>query len=397
MLSAQSRPVVEATLPVIGANIPEITPLFYKTMFGNHPELLDGMFSRANQKNGAQPQALAGSIAKFASWLLEHPDSLPEELLARIAHKHTSLNVREDQYQIVHDNLFAAIVEVLGDAVTPEVAAAWDEVYWLMADALIKMEKGLYAALPEDTGYTVWKVASVSSDTESVKTFELVPTGSEPVAPGKPGHYVSIRMKTKDGLLQPRQFSLSCDPASTEHRIITVKRDDAGEISPVMFETLAEGSTLEVSPPFGLNALPDDDGRPLVFVTAGIGVTVASGALCALKHAGDQRDITVVHADRSEATMARKAQVEGAVEALPNARLELFLREGAGEGHHTEKISLKDLGVAENAHVFLCGPQPFMQAMRGQAIELGVNPADIHYDAFGPDLWMADPGTPAGA
>jgi len=26
-----------------------------------------------------------------------------------------------------------AIGEVLGDAVTPDVAAAWDEVYWLMA------------------------------------------------------------------------------------------------------------------------------------------------------------------------------------------------------------------------------------------------------------------------
>lgn len=30
-----------------------------------------------------------------------------------------------------------AIVDVLGDAATPEVAAAWDEVYWLMANMLI--------------------------------------------------------------------------------------------------------------------------------------------------------------------------------------------------------------------------------------------------------------------
>ena len=28
----------------------------------------------------------------------------------------------------------------------PEVAAAWDEVYWLMANALINQERGLYSA-----------------------------------------------------------------------------------------------------------------------------------------------------------------------------------------------------------------------------------------------------------
>jgi ferredoxin-NADP reductase len=35
---------------------------------------------------------------------------------------------------------------VLGDAVTPEVAAAWDEVYWLFATQLVAEEARLYAA-----------------------------------------------------------------------------------------------------------------------------------------------------------------------------------------------------------------------------------------------------------
>ena len=50
-----------------------------------------------------------------------------------------------------------AIVDVLGDAVTAEVAAAWDEVYWLMANALINQERGLYSARgvrPETSGAT---------------------------------------------------------------------------------------------------------------------------------------------------------------------------------------------------------------------------------------------------
>jgi len=43
----------------------------------------------------------------------------PKAVLTRIAHKHASLGITEDQYPIVHEHLLAAIVEVLGDAVTP--------------------------------------------------------------------------------------------------------------------------------------------------------------------------------------------------------------------------------------------------------------------------------------
>ena len=38
-----------------------------------------------------------------------------------------------------------AIVDVLGDALTSQAAAAWDEVYRLMAKALINQERGLYS------------------------------------------------------------------------------------------------------------------------------------------------------------------------------------------------------------------------------------------------------------
>ena len=138
MLSDRNRPVIEATLPVVGEHIGEIAQRFYKHMFAEHPELLDGLFNRGNQARGEQQQALAGSVAAFASTLVATPPHEPQNLLSRIAHKHASLGISADQYQLVHDNLMWAIVDVLGDAVTPEVAAAWDEVYWLMANALIK-------------------------------------------------------------------------------------------------------------------------------------------------------------------------------------------------------------------------------------------------------------------
>lgn len=129
MLSEKSRPVIEATLPLVAERISHITPVFYQRMFAAHPELLDGVFNRANQSSGEQPQALAGSIGVFATYLIQNPDALPERMLARIAHRHTSLGITADQYQIVYDNLFSAIADDLAEVITPEIAEAWTEVY----------------------------------------------------------------------------------------------------------------------------------------------------------------------------------------------------------------------------------------------------------------------------
>ena len=142
MLSDRSRPVIEATLPVVADHIEEIASRFYTHLFGAHPELFDGVFNRGNQAERSQQMALAGSVAVFASALVKTPEQVPEHLLSRIAHKHASLGIAPPLYDVVHEHLFWAIVDVLGDAVTPEVAAAWDEVYWLMAWALINQERG---------------------------------------------------------------------------------------------------------------------------------------------------------------------------------------------------------------------------------------------------------------
>ena len=121
MLSDRSRPVIEATLPLVAENIQAIAGRFYEHMFAARPELLDGIFNRGNQAEGTQQVALAGSVAAFASGLVQDPEQVPEHLLARVAHKHASLGIRPDQYAVVHDHLFWAIADVLGEAVTPRL------------------------------------------------------------------------------------------------------------------------------------------------------------------------------------------------------------------------------------------------------------------------------------
>ena len=56
-------------------------------------------------------------------------------------------------------------------------------------------------------------------------------------------------------------------------------------------------------------------------------------------------------------------------------------------------MDLDDVKLPDGAGYYLCGPLPFMQAVRSSLIERGVAPQDIQYEVFGPDLWQADLAT----
>ncbi|WP_320781785.1 globin domain-containing protein [Streptomyces sp. CRN 30] len=400
MLSEQSAPVIRATLPAVGAAIQDITRLFYRKLFAAHPELLRDLFNRGNQANGEQQQALAGSIAAFAGMLLEHPDTRPDSMLSRIAHKHVSLGITADQYKIVHKHLFEAIVEVLGDAVTPEVAAAWDEVYWLMANALTAVEARLYqeAGLPAGDVQRSMEIVTRTEETPDSVSFLLRPADGSPVRPFRPGQYVSVQVTLPDGARQIRQYSLSSAPGRPEWRI-TVKRVAAtggpdGEVSSWLHAGAREGDVLTVSAPFGDLALEQGDG-PLLLVSAGIGVTPMVGMLDHLAATGSTRPVTVVHADRGPADHAHREEQRALVEALPDGRLHLFYEElgdGAPESASAGRADLAAVDLPEGLTVYLCGPVPFMRAVRGDLLRRGVPAEYVHYEVFGPDLWLGEQG-----
>jgi nitric oxide dioxygenase len=394
MLSEQSAATVRGTLPAVGAAIGEIADRFYDRLFAAHPELLRDLFNRGNQASGTQRRALAGSIAAFATHLIERPDERPDVLLNRIAHKHASLGIAPEQYATVREHLFAAIAEVLGDAVTPEVAAAWDEVYWLMANALIAIERRLHAQHGDARGgWRVWEVVERVEETADVATFRLRPADGGPLPDFRAGQYVSVRVELPDGAHQIRQYSLSSAPGSPV-RQIGVKRVHSeasgpdGEVSNHLHTRVRVGSTIELSAPYGDLVLDDTD-APVLLASAGIGVTPVIAMLEQLALTGHRAPVTVVHADRSPADHALRSDHEAYAAKLADAAVHFWYEQDAEGAGHPGRADLSSVAVAPGTRAYLCGPLPFMRAVRGQLIDKGVAPADIHYEVFGPDLWLA--------
>lgn len=399
MLSEQSAPVIRATLPVVGAAVEDITELFYRNLFEAHPELLTDLFNRGNQANGEQRRALAGAVAGFAAALAHNPGTPPAAMLSRIAHKHVSLGISAEQYKIVHRHLFAAIGEVLGEAVTPEVAAAWDEVYWLMAESLIALETGLYrkAGVADGEVWQSMEIVERLEQTQDAITLVLRRPDGRPAGAFRPGQYISVQVALPDGARQIRQYSLSAAPGREDWRI-TVKRvpaeaaSPAGEVSAHLHTHARPGDVLTVSVPGGDLVLDDGDG-PVLLASAGIGVTPMLAMLDHLAETGSARAVTVLHADRTPADHAHEADHRRLAAALPSVDLRLWYEDapdGLPEGAVLGRADLAAIDLPDGLTAYLCGPLPFMRAVRSGLIERGVPADSIHYEVFGPDLWLGN-------
>jgi nitric oxide dioxygenase len=133
-----------------------------------------------------------------------------------------------------------------------------------------------------------------------------------------------------------------------------------------------------------------------VFASAGIGITPMAGMLSHLANARSHLPITLLHADVDEASFALRQQVLDDVAKLPGASAHVWYEHPADQQGtppvdvHAGIMNLDDVKLPDDAEYYLCGPLPFMQAIRSALIDRGVSPRDIQYEVFGPDLWQAD-------
>lgn len=149
-----------------------------------------------------------------------------------------------------------------------------------------------------------------------------------------------------------------------------------------------------MSLPFG-DVVLDDSGRPAVFVSAGIGITPMAGMLSTLAAAGSHLPVRVLHADLDESLSPSASRFVTDVRALPDAAMYAWYERGATDtlslvGVFAGLMDLNQVDLPATAIYYLCGPLPFMQAVRSALIERDVAPRDIQYEVFGPDLWQAD-------
>ncbi|MBV7504711.1 NO-inducible flavohemoprotein [Bacillus sp. sid0103] len=398
MLDQQTINIIKSTVPVLEKHGEAITTRFYQLMFGNHPELLN-IFNHANQKQGRQQKALAGTVYAAAMYIDNLGAILP--VVKQIAQKHRSLGILPEHYPIVGKHLLLAIKDVLGDAATDEIINAWEEAYNVIADVFISVEAELYDETENQqggwSGFRNFIVDRKVVESDVITSFYLKPEDKKAIAHFTPGQYISIKLEIAgEKFTHIRQYSLSDAPGKDYYRI-SVKREAGtenpdGMVSNFLHDNVNQGDILKVSAPAGDFVLDTEKNTPVVLLSGGVGLTPMMSMLKTIAEVKPERKVTFIHAAANGNVHALREEVDE-VTILENVNSYFFYDSPTEEDRVNNRFDvegyvtrdwLKEKIDTKDADFYFCGPVPFMKAINRSLKELDVKADRIHFEFFGP-------------
>lgn len=188
-----------------------------------------------------------------------------------------------------------------------------------------------------------------------------------------------------------RTYSLSNGPDDRRYRI-SVKRESLGAVSRHLHDSLAVGAILSARAPAGDFVL-DHGRRPVVLVSAGIGVTPMVSMLHALAESPEARPVWFVHGarDGEHHALAKEVRTLAASSEFVRTHVsfsrplpeDLECRDFDAQGRVNAAL-LESLLPDLDAEFYLCGPIAFMADLQSELEGLGVSSDQIHSESFGP-------------
>lgn len=393
--------VIAQTLPFLEQYGESITKAFYRNMLAAHPEL-KSVFNMTNQQNGHQAKVLAGALYAYGA-TLNNLDALGP-MLELICHKHASLQITADQYDIVGLYLIKAMKEVLGDDFTPNVQDAWTSAYGQLASLMIQKESSLYGQHEEWKDWRDFRIVTIFRESEEISSFYLFPVDSKPLPTFVPGQYVSVRVYVPEmGYMQARQYSMSDIPSSKYYRISVKKergqRFAPGVLSNALHDIDAPGEIVQVSHPGGdflLNSIRER--TPIVLIAGGVGITPLLSMLKFLTSTGStvQRPVHLIYATRTTAARAFFKEIIEASRSDATARVTFFVEfpeasdKAGSDYHHLGRIDLQRLDAHRDLFLsdplteyYICGPSPFLKMVKNSLLNKRVKSSKIRMEVFG--------------
>jgi nitric oxide dioxygenase len=409
-LTPSQTSVIKATVPVLARHGEAITTKFYADMLTAHPALRN-VFNNTHQATGHQARALAGALYAYAANIDDLGKLSPA--LELICHKHASLDIKPEQYDVVGTHLLQTMQAVLGAAATPEIMDAWGAAYWQLADVMINKEKGLYEETSYWRGWQDFTIVRKEREAEEITSFYLEPVDRELTLPRfKPGQYVSVNVFVDEldgGVWQARQYSLS-DAPGKDYLRISVKREPGievgdpkhmthpGYLSNVLHDKKEVGDVVRVTHPFGdffFEEEKDEEQSPVVLISAGVGLTCLLSILNTLVEAGSSRPISWIHGARDSKTRAFQQHVDGLATQHKNLHALHFSsapREYEVKGRDYQIRGRLDLDKVsrqllftdnDRTRYFVCGPTQFMLDIEAKLKSYGVASNRMSMELFG--------------
>jgi benzoate/toluate 1,2-dioxygenase reductase subunit len=224
------------------------------------------------------------------------------------------------------------------------------------------------------------RVRSVDKLSDTAISFSLEGAGALTFLPGQ---YVNVLVPGTD---QRRSYSFSSPPGSDTQSFL-VRNIEPGLMSTFLREKAEPGTAIEFTGPSGSFYLRESR-RPLLFLAGGTGLAPFLSMLGKMAETGTGgQPVHMVYGVTNDADLVGVEQLEAYVGRIPGYTFSTVVAAADSahprKGYVTAHIEPGHLNGGD-VDVYLCGPPPMVEAVRGWLAEQGIAPANFYYEKFSP-------------
>lgn len=195
-----------------------------------------------------------------------------------------------------------------------------------------------------------------------------------------PGQYVNVGIP---GTALTRAYSFSSPPGGTRASFV-VRNVPGGRMSSFLTSDARPGQQIQMTGPFGSFYLRPVV-RPTLLLAGGTGIAPFLSMLEKLAEEGSAHPVRMVFGVTNDHDLVAIGQLDALAQRLPAFEYRTCVASPdsahARKGYVTSHIEAEWLNDGD-ADVYLCGPVPMVEAVRGWLEASGTPPRNFHYEKF---------------
>jgi ferredoxin-NADP reductase len=243
--------------------------------------------------------------------------------------------------------------------------------------------------MPEPLAWQISTVTAIRSETAEVSSYTLrLPRWRPPRA----GQHYDVRLTATDGYQAQRSYSIASPPSRQGEVDLTIERIADGEVSPYFHDVVEVGDQVEVRGPIGGYFVWEPSlGGPLLLVAGGSGVVPLMAMLRERATADPKPMAVLVHSSRTYDDVIYRDELASLAANDAGVRVIQTLTRSqppgwTGYDRRIDRPMLAEAIAAAGAQplVYICGPTLLVEAAANSLVELGVPPAQVRTERFGP-------------
>jgi ferredoxin-NADP reductase len=232
-------------------------------------------------------------------------------------------------------------------------------------------------------------IEQIVPETATVKSFLLRPRRWRPFMAGQ---HLDLRLTAPDGYQAQRSYSVASAPETEGAYELVVERLDDGEVSPYFHDVAELGDAIEIRGPFGGHfAWRASDGGPLLLIGGGSGLAPLMSIIRHRTHRGSDVRAILLYGVRTWDDVIFREELIARDEAERNFDVLFSLsRDTARRPQDASRridgpllrSALERVGV-EPKLTFVCGSNPFVEAVTSHLVDLHIPAQTIRTERFG--------------